>query len=159
MLEVLCSDVVPRLLRDMSRQSTLEELAAHRYRHRFVILFDREGYSPEFFREMWQTHRIACTTYHKYPKATWPESEFVPTSVTLSNGEITGLKLAERGLWIGDRRTGLWVQEIRKLTASGHQTSLISTAYGQPGMRWRCLADGLRKTSSATRCNTLPWIC
>ena len=135
MLEVLRSDVVPRLLRDMPRQPTLEELAADRYRHRFVILFDREGYSPEFFREMWQTHRIACTTYHKYPKATWPESEFVPTSVTLPNGETTALKLAERGSWIGDRRTGLWVREIRKLTASGHQTSLISTAYGQPGMR------------------------
>ena len=135
MLEVLRSDVVPRLLRDMPRQPTLEELAADRYRHRFVILFDREGYSPEFFREMWQTHRIACTTYHKYPKAAWPESEFVPTSVTLPNGETTALKLAERGSWIGDRRTGLWVREIRKLTASGHQTSLISTAYGQPGMR------------------------
>ena len=135
MLEVFRSDVVPRLLRDMPRQPTLEELAADRYRHRFVILFDREGYSPEFFREMWQTHRIACTTYHKYPKAAWPESEFVPASVTLPNGETTTLKLAERGSWIGDRRTGLWVREIRKLTASGHQTSLISTAYGQPGMR------------------------
>ena len=29
---------------------------------RFVILFDREGYSPEFFKEMWQTHRIARAT-------------------------------------------------------------------------------------------------
>ena len=44
-----------------------------RYRSRFVILFDREGYSPEFFKEMWQTHRIACITYHKYPKNDWPE--------------------------------------------------------------------------------------
>ena len=28
--------------------------------HAFVILFDREGYSPEFFKEMWQTapHRL-----------------------------------------------------------------------------------------------------
>ena len=41
------------------------------------------------------------------------------------------LKLAERGSWIGDRRHGLWVREVRKLTGSGHQTSLISTAYGQ----------------------------
>jgi hypothetical protein len=41
------------------------------------------------------------------------------------------LKLAERGSWIGDKKNGLWVREIRKLNASGHQTSLISSAYGQ----------------------------
>src|SRR5262249_46720997 len=40
------------------------------------------------------------------------------------------LKLAERGTWIGDQKSGLWVREVRKLTASGHQVSLISTAFG-----------------------------
>ena len=129
LLEVLRSDVVPRLLADVPRQPTPAELDADPYRHRFVLLFDREGYSPEFFREMWQTHRIACITYHKYPKASWPESEFADTSATLPNGEPVSLKLAERGSWIGDRKKGLWVREVRKLTAGGHQTSLISTAY------------------------------
>jgi hypothetical protein len=33
-----------------------------------VIVFDREGYSPEFFKEMWQIHHVACITYHKFPK-------------------------------------------------------------------------------------------
>ncbi len=41
------------------------------------------------------------------------------------------LKLAERGTWIGDRESGLWVRETRKLTESGHQVSLISTAFGE----------------------------
>ena len=41
------------------------------------------------------------------------------------------MKLAEMGSWIGGRRDGLWVREIRKLTGRGHQTSLLSTAYGQ----------------------------
>lgn len=44
------------------------------------------------------------------------------------------MKLAERGSWIGERRDGLWVREVRKLTDSGHQTSLVSTAYGQLGL-------------------------
>jgi hypothetical protein len=35
------------------------------------------------------------------------------------------------GSWIGDRKHGLWVREIRKLTASAHQVSLISSAYSQ----------------------------
>ena len=62
------SDIVPRLLTDVGASRTEAELKADRYRARFVILFDREGYSPEFFKAMWQSHRIACITYHKFPK-------------------------------------------------------------------------------------------
>ena len=127
---VLKSDIVPRLLKDVPSQPTEAELAADRYRARFVILFDREGYSPEFFEEMWQTHRIACITYHKYPKDDWPAAEFAEVETTLPGGEPVKLKLAERGTWIGDRKNGLWVRETRKLTTSGHQVSLISTAFG-----------------------------
>ena len=121
------------MLREVPGQPTAEELEADRYRSRFTIIFDREGYSPAFFREMWQQHRIACITYHKYPKEAWPESEFTETQVSLPNGEVVSLKLAERGSWIGDRHEGLWVREVRKLNPSGHQTSLVSTAYGQLG--------------------------
>ena len=131
LLEVLTSDIVPRLLKDVPGQPTEAELEADRYRARFVILFDREGYSPEFFKEMWQTHRIACITYHKFPKDDWPADEFSEVETTLPNGERVSLKLAERGSWIGDRKNGLWVRETRKLTESGHQVSLISTAFGK----------------------------
>jgi hypothetical protein len=130
LLEVLRSDIVPRLLTDVPGQPTAAELEADRYRARFVILFDREGYSPEFFREMWQTHRIACITYHKYPKDDWPIAEFAEVETALPNGERVQLPLAERGTWIGDRKSGLWVREVRKRTTSGHQVSLISTAFG-----------------------------
>jgi hypothetical protein len=130
LLEVLRSDIVPRLLRDVPGQPSAEDLAADRYRARFVIVFDREGYSPGFFKEMWQTHRIACITYHKFPKDDWPTTEFVEIEATLPNGERVSLKLAERGVWIGDKKSGLWVREIRKLTENGHQVSLISTVFG-----------------------------
>ncbi len=131
LLEVVRSDIVPRLLKEVPGQPTEAELKADRYRSRFVILFDREGYSPEFFREMWQDHRIACITYHKYPKGDWPVTEFAAVEATLPNGEHVELPLAERGTWIGPRKGGLWVREIRKLTTSGHQVSLISTAFGE----------------------------
>ena len=135
LLEALRSDVVPRLLREVPRQPKAEQLRADPYLSRFVILFDREGYSPTFFREMWQQHRIACITYHKYPKEGWPESWFTETQVTMPGGEVVTMKLAEMGSWVGSRNEGLWVREIRKLTASGHQTSLISTAYNQLGQQ------------------------
>ena len=131
MLEALRSDIVPRLLNDVPHQPSEEELKANPHRCRFVLVFDREGYSPAFFKEMWQTHRIACITYHKYPKDAWPQEEFADIQVTLPRGESVWMKLAERGSWIGGKKEGLWVREIRKLTASGHQTSLISSAYEQ----------------------------
>jgi transposase len=134
MLEALQSDIVPRLLKDVPAQPTDEQFKADPYLSRFVIIFDREGYSPAFFRQMWQDHRIACITYHKYPKEAWPESWFTETEVTMPNGEVVSMKLAEMGSWIGSRKEGLWVREVRKLTASGHQTSLISTAYGLLGL-------------------------
>ena len=63
-----------------------------------MIVFDREGYSPAFFKEMWTKHRIACITYYKHPKKAWPEECFVETQFTLPNGEQALRKLAENGL-------------------------------------------------------------
>ena len=131
LLEALDNDIVPRLLNDVPDQPTAKELEADRYLSRFTIIFDREGYSPKFFRRMWKQHRIGCITYHKYPKELWPESWFSPTKVRMPNGEVVSMKLAEMGSRIGSRRDGLWVREVRKLTGSGHQTSLISTVYGE----------------------------
>jgi hypothetical protein len=58
MLKVLREDIVPRLLKDVPNQPTAQELAANPYLCRFILVFDREGYSPEFFDEMWQKHCI-----------------------------------------------------------------------------------------------------
>ena len=134
MLEVLRNEIVPRLLRDVPDQPTEEMLKDDKYLHRFMMVFDREGYSPGFFKEMWEKHRIACMTYHKYPKDDWDEGEFEETTVTLINGETTTMKLAERGSRIGSGKNKVWVKEIRKLTKSGHQTSIVSTAYGMMNM-------------------------
>jgi hypothetical protein len=130
LLEALRSDIVPRLLKDVPDQPTAEELEADRSRARLVILFDREWYSPEFSKEIWQTHRISCITYHKYPKDDWPVAEFAEIETTLRGGQQVRLQLAERGTWIGSRKSGLWARELRKLTTSGHRVSLISTAFG-----------------------------
>ena len=116
-------------------------------------MFDREGYSPEFFKEMWQTHRIACITYHKYPKDDWPTSEFAEVETALPNGERVALQLAERGTWIGDRKNGVWVREIRKRTANGHQVSLISTVFGGSA-----LADSVRLFSRWSQENFLRYM-
>ena len=134
LLEAIENDVVPHLLRHVPNQPTREQLDADRYRSRFLMIFDREGYSPAFFRRMWEEHRIACVTYHKFPKEDWPTWEFSDVTGTMPNGETVTMKLAERGSVIG-ARDSIWMREVRRLTASGHQTSLISTAYDREGLQ------------------------
>jgi len=129
LLEALRTDIVPRLLKDVPNQPTDQQLKADPYLHRFALVFDREGYSPAFFKQMWEKYRIACISYHKFPGDLWPQEWFETREVSMPNGERVIMKLAEMGSWIGDAKKGLWVREVRKLTASGHQTSLISTAY------------------------------
>lgn len=94
--------------------------------HRFTFVFDREGYSPDFFLRMKQK-RIAIISYKKNDKELWPVEEFTLTKVNIIGDEITSeIMLAERGTFLADK---LWVREIRKLTASGHQTTVLSTNF------------------------------
>ena len=132
MLNTLENDIVPRLLNDIPKQPTQQVLEANPHRCRFILVFDREGYSPAFFRKMWQRHRIACLTYHKYPDEAWPVEWFSEQQFTLPGGEIVSMPLAERGSEVGTGKNAVWMREVRKLTDSGHQTSLISTAYELP---------------------------
>jgi hypothetical protein len=129
LLKTLRDDIVPRLLRDIPDQPTEQELSANPQLCRFILVFDREGYSPAFFKEMWQKHRISCMTYHKHPGKDWPEKWFAKHKVTMPNGEIVTMELAEMGSLVGTGKDAMWMREVRKLTESGHQTSLISTVY------------------------------
>lgn len=125
LIDVLRNDVVPRLLNDVPGQPSQEELDANPLLHRFTLVFDREGYSPEFFKQMWEL-RIACITYNKYAKDQWPVCEFSEYRVTMPGGEQTTMMLAERGVVKGK---GFWMREVRKLMESGHQTSVLSSDY------------------------------
>ncbi|MBU4583424.1 MAG: hypothetical protein KKH02_13610 [Proteobacteria bacterium] len=129
LLKTLRDDIVPRLLNDIPGQPSQEELEANPHRCRFVLVFDREGYSPAFFRDMWKNHRIGCISYHKHPREAWPDDWFVKHEATMPNGEIVTMHLAEMGSRVGSGKDSVWMREVRKLTDSGHQTSLISTFY------------------------------
>jgi len=129
LLKTLESDIVPRLIKDISNQPSQVQLHDNPYLCRFVLVFDREGYSPAFFGKMWQEHRIACITYHKFPGAAWPEQWFEQQEVVMPGGETVTMRLAEMGTLVGCGKDAVWMREVRKLTKSGHQTSLISTGY------------------------------
>src|SRR5262249_61632687 len=58
-----------------------------------TMVFDREGYSPDLFGELWEK-RIAVITYHRYPKEEWPVEEFREERVELAGGGREGVKMA-----------------------------------------------------------------
>lgn len=129
MIEVLREQIIPRLEADVPNQPTPEQLKADPKRCRFTLVFDREGFSPGFFRETWEK-RIACQTYRKQPYEPWPLEEFAETPVRLKNGTTVTWKLAERGVLLGAKASEqIWVREVRKLTERGHQTAVVSTHY------------------------------
>ena len=129
LIETLESDIVPRLLRDVPNQPTDEELERDPCLFRFVIVFDREGYSPAFFKRMWEKHRIACLTYRKNCFEQWDENLFISRQVIMSDNEIVNMKLAEKEIVLGSKTDEkIACKEVRKLTDSGHQTAIITTA-------------------------------
>jgi hypothetical protein len=126
LLATLRDDLVPWLETNAPASPELQQrMQEDPGQHRFTLVFDREGYSPEFFREMKQ-RRIAVLSYHKFPGDDWPVEEFGACSVKLAGGEATVMKLAERGSQLSN---GLWVREVRKLSETGRQTSILSTNY------------------------------
>ena len=125
LIAVLRQEIIPRLVKEVPHQPKAAELQADPYRCRFVMIFDREGYSPELFAELWG-QRIAAQTYRKGTLEDWPVEEFQEPEVVLPNGEKQSMKLAERGVWLGKK---LWVREIRLLGSDGHQTAVVSTDF------------------------------
>jgi len=123
MIKVIEQEIVPQLEQSIPKQP--DEQKANPLAHRFVLVFDREGYSPDFLLRM-KRLGVACQTYHKYPGEDWPQDEFFTRDVPLASGHVVTMNLAERGTFLGAK---LWVREIRKLCDSGHQTSVLSTNY------------------------------
>jgi hypothetical protein len=134
LIKVLQDDIIPRLNADVPNQPTEEELAANDKLHRYMVVFDREGYSIELFKYL-QKLRIAFCTYRKNVKENWPEEDFADYEVSTHNGDTEIMQLAEKQTVLyGKKEKGkpqkeIIVREIRKKTESGHQTSIITTNY------------------------------
>jgi prepilin-type processing-associated H-X9-DG protein len=125
LISVLRDQVVPRLKVDVPNQPSQAQLEADPLLSRFTMVFDREGYSPQFFAQM-KEQRIGVLTYHKFPGELWSEGEFRPHQVKLVSGEELTMDLAERGVQLSN---DLWVREVRHRSEKGLQSSILSTDY------------------------------
>jgi hypothetical protein len=123
----LLEDIVPQLLEQVPGQPGEAELAADPHLHRFVIIFDREGSNHKLLSALWKK-RIGAITYRKRVEEDWPETEFAEVEVTHPGGQVTRMRLASR---LGDLKAGkqsMPVFEVRRMSESGHQTAIITTA-------------------------------
>jgi len=121
--EVITTQLAPRLLELTDGKVSQEELAADELLPRFSLVFDREAYSPTFFKQLSECFRIAVITYRKNVKDKWDEEDFSPYDV---DTEVeTTMYLCEKEVELN----GVKMREVRKLTGSGHQTSVITTNY------------------------------
>ncbi|MBN2258731.1 MAG: hypothetical protein JW704_13095, partial [Anaerolineaceae bacterium] len=117
-LKTAIEEITPKILEETS-------LVAKQGEPVFTIVFDREAYEPVWFKKLWDDYRIAVITYRKNVKDNWDESLFHSTEVQLNNTNVT-MQLCEMGTLLNE----LWFREIRKLSDSGHQTSIMTTHPG-----------------------------
>lgn len=87
-----------------------------------TIVFDREAYQPAFFMRLWVKYRIAVITYRKNVKDQWARELFKPQLVTTGDNQET-MQLCGQHTELG----GHLFREVRCLTETGHQTSVITT--------------------------------
>lgn len=132
MIHHLRTTILPRLIQDIPNQPTDEELSADPDRHRFLIVFDREGYSPALFTELWEQHRIAAMTYRKGAYEPWDHSRFSRHLVSLPYGNEVEMDLAEDPSC--DRQIrDVRMREIRRLSEKRtHQSAIITTCRSIP---------------------------
>ena len=123
----LLEDIVPLLLQSVPLQPTAGELTAEPLLHRFVVFFDRDGATHSLLGQLWQ-QRIGVVTYRKNVKDAWAEAEFSEQEVAAPGGGTTRMTLALRQIQLGAGKTSTPVSEVRRLTETGHQTAIITTA-------------------------------
>jgi hypothetical protein len=125
--KALLTDIVPELLAFVPGQPTEAQLSADPLLHRFVTIFDREGATHSLLAGLWDK-RIGSITYRKNVTDTWPQSEFTETAVPVPGGASTLMMLARRQTQLTAGKKSITVMEVRRLTRTGHQTAVISTA-------------------------------
>jgi hypothetical protein len=123
----LLDQIVPELLQSVPEQPSEAELAADPLLHRFVVIFDREGASHSLLSKLWE-QRIGAITYRKAVKDLWPVTDFSEVEVPVPGGGLTRMPLATRQTALTAGKAAIPVLEVRRLTQTGHQTAIITTA-------------------------------
>jgi transposase len=108
----------------MLRREILPEVRRLVGDRRVTLGFDREGWSPKFFREC-HTQGFDVLTYRKGAYAAWPAARFQPITAVV-DGRPVHYELAEQAV---DVLPGFRMREVRRLCENGHQTAILTTRH------------------------------
>jgi transposase len=106
----------------MLRREILPEVRRLVGDRRVTMVFDREGWSPKFFRDV-QAQGFDVLTYRKGTYPAWPRKVF-QTVTGVVDGRSVSYELAERST---EQLPGFRMREVRRLCANGHQTAIMTT--------------------------------
>lgn len=120
LMEAITTLIIPELKKTNILSSA--PIVDHDQDVRLTFVFDREAYSPDFFKKLWDEHRIAIISYRKNVQNKWDHKLFEIVDVKMNN-EIVKLQIYEQKLDL----KGNEFREIRKLSESGHQTAIITS--------------------------------
>ncbi|MBI5595095.1 MAG: helix-turn-helix domain-containing protein [Elusimicrobia bacterium] len=106
-------------------------------KRRVTMVFDREGWSPKWFKELYATG-FDVLTYRKGTYDMWPRSAF-----DVIEGRVDGRKvsyeLAEKTVRV---LPGFKMREVRRLRTDGKQTAVVTTRWKTRAIElaWRMFA-------------------
>ena len=119
--EMITTQLVPRLLELTDGRVRQENFDADQTLPRFTLVFDREAYSPAFFKHLWESFRISVFTCRKNVTDQWDEEDF--TVYDIDTDLETTMELCEKQVEFN----GVALREVRRLTDACQQTSVITT--------------------------------
>ena len=111
----------------MLRREILPQVRELVGERRVTLAFDREGWSPKFFQEVF-AQGFDVLTYRKGAYAQWPKRVF-RTVEAIVDGRPVSYQLAERSVRV---LPGFRMREVRRLCDNGHQTSIVTTRTDWP---------------------------
>ena len=117
-LKIAIEQAIPKILKEITVVAYSDEPV-------FTLVFDREAYEPKWFIKLWEEYRVAVITYRKNVADKWDHSLFHSVDTQVYN-TIVPMQLYE----MSTQLDGHWFREIRKLSESGHQTSIMTTHPG-----------------------------
>lgn len=124
LIEVINQQLLPKLNDHVNHACCADDASAENENQpRFTLIFDREGYSPEFFARLWKEYRIAVITYKKFVKANWADPYFEKYQTPDQNGKEKTVEMAETPYAMH----GVKMREIRKKGKHEHQTAMLTT--------------------------------
>jgi transposase-like protein len=111
----------------MLRREILPEVRRLVGERRVTLVFDREGWSPKFFREA-SPQGFDALTYRRGPYPAWPRGAFRAVTGGV-DGRTVSYTLAERTVEV---LPGFPMREVRRLCDNGHQTAIVTTRTDLP---------------------------